>query len=180
MSLMSNYNILYVQILIWDQNNWWSSKILTHISYFPSYIVVKFPKFMWFDEFCECNGDLSTCTEIEMKKHTKRRNLERKSIEDERQIHCRSVRHNQPIDRLRGLQNSGKDRTFADRLRNTSRSIGPTMRVAQQECRSIAAYELIDRVTMIAETESLSFDRGTQPIDWHNLLMHNGIIFQTF
>ena len=26
---------------------------------------------MCFNEFCECTGDLSTCTEIEVKKHTK-------------------------------------------------------------------------------------------------------------
>ena len=78
-----------------------------------------------------------------------------------------------PIDRLRGLQNSGKDRTFADRLRNTSRSIGPTMRVAQQERRSIGR-------PMKTETVSQPVYRGTHPIDRQNFLMHYNVVFQTF
>ena len=54
---------------------------------------------MCFDEFCEYTGDLSTYMKIEMKKHIKRSNLERKRIEEEKAIHRRSIEHHQPIDR---------------------------------------------------------------------------------
>ena len=70
---------------------WWVSKILTHISHFPSWIVVISSSLMCFDEFCECTGDLSTDTEIEMKKYTKRNILEQRKTWRERQSHRRSI-----------------------------------------------------------------------------------------
>ena len=54
---------------------------------------------MLFDEFCECTGDLSTDTEIEMKKHTKQSNFKQRRTEGEGQSHRRSIGHNLPIDR---------------------------------------------------------------------------------
>ena len=70
---------------------WWVSKILTHISHFPSWIVVKSSSFMCFDEFCECTGDSSTYMEIEMKKYTKRNILEQRKTRREIQRHHRSI-----------------------------------------------------------------------------------------
>ena len=58
---------------------------------------------MCFDEFCECTGDLSTCTIIEVKKHTKRSNLEQRTNEEKRQSHRRSIGHSQSLGK--NLQN---------------------------------------------------------------------------
>ena len=52
-----------------------------------------------------------------------------------------------------------KGRKLANRSRKTSRSIGPTMRVAQQERRSIVACEPIDREPNEAR-DSVSADRA--------------------
>ena len=46
---------------------------------------------MLFDEFCECTGDLSTDTEIEIKKYTKRNILEQRKIRGEQQTHRRLI-----------------------------------------------------------------------------------------
>ena len=42
---------------------------------------------MCFDELCECTGDLSTSTEIEVKKQTKQSNLEQGRNEEKGQSH---------------------------------------------------------------------------------------------
>ena len=64
---------------------------------------------MYFDEFCECTSDLSTSTKIEVKKHTKRSNLEQKRNEEKGQSRCRSIGYNQPIDRQK-FTGSGEKR----------------------------------------------------------------------
>ena len=62
---------------------------------------------------------------------------------------------------------------IADRSRNTSRLIGQAIRVSQRERRSIAGYEPIDRAP-VEGRDSVIADRS------ENLLMHNGVVFQTF
>ena len=80
---------------------------------------------MCFDEFCERTGDLSTCTKIEMKKHTKRSILEQRKTEEKIQSHRRSIAIHQPIDRQE-FQRTGAKKRQSDR-------------------RSIGAYQPIDR-----------------------------------
>ena len=63
---------------------------------------------MCFDEFCECTSDLRTSTKIEVKKHTKRSNLEQRRNGEKGQSHRRSIGHNQPIDRLEFPRSRGK------------------------------------------------------------------------
>ena len=105
---------------------------------------------MLFDEFCECTSDLSTDTEIEMKKYTKRNILEQRKTRGQIQTHRRSITAYQPIDRQefqrgkaqkaerlpidrakpadRSAQTRESQTSNADRSWNLSRSIGiPTI-----------------------------------------------------
>ena len=87
---------------------------------------------MLFDEFCECTGDLSTDTEIEMKKYTKRNILEQRKTRGEIQTHRRSITAYQPIDRQEFQR------------RETKR---------QRAYRSMASNEPIDRPNYASHTE---------------------------
>ena len=125
---------------------WWVSNILTYISHFPSWIIVISSSFTYFDEFCECTSDLSICTKIEVKKHTKRRNLEQKGetkIKD-RIIIDRTGTISQSIGRNFKDQEQ-KGRITVDRSWHTSRSIGTILEDRPRHSRSIAAYQPIDR-----------------------------------
>ena len=53
---------------------------------------------MYFNEFCEFTGELSIGTEIEVKKHTKQSNLEKRRTKGKGQSHRRSIEHNSAID----------------------------------------------------------------------------------
>ena len=102
---------------------WWVSNILTHISHFPSWIVVISSSFMCFDEFCECIGDLRTNTEIETKKPEKMDKSWRRSKQNQGEI---SRAGRSPIMGRTTAQNSqkeGKTRGIAGRSPKSSRTI---------------------------------------------------------
>ena len=108
---------------------------------------------MLFDEFCEYTGDLSTDTEIEMKKYTKQNILEQRKTKGEIQNHRRSIVAYQSIDRQefqrreakqaeslpidrakpadRSAQLCESHRRNADRSWNISRSIASPMNPRQ-------------------------------------------------
>ena len=94
---------------------------------------------MLFDEFCECTGDLSTGTEIEMKKYTKRNILEQRKTWIERQSHRWSIAAYQQIDRQEFQRIQAK---------------------SQRACRSIAQNQPIDRPNYASHTERAPIDRG--------------------
>ena len=77
------------------------------------------------DEFCECTGDLSTGTKIEMKKYTKQSILEQRKTKEKkyRAIADRSRYISRSIGRNFKEQEQ-KGRATADRSQHTSRSIG--------------------------------------------------------
>ena len=114
---------------------------------------------MLFDEFCECRGDLSSDTEIEMKKYIKRSILEQRKTKGEIQIVDRSRHISRPIGKS-FKEEKQKGRELADRSHKTSRSIGPTMRVTQKKRRSIVACEPIDQEPNESETVSAPIDHG--------------------
>ena len=153
---------------------------------------------MLFDEFCECTDDLSTDTEIEMKKYTKRNILEQRKKGRQRQSHrrsiaeqqpidrqelqrretkrqrtCRSIAVYQPIDRQKFERKAAKVRELADRSPYSSRSIGTYTQVTQNQRRSIGRR-------MKLEAVATPIDRRNHPIDRQILLMQNVIVFQTF
>ena len=102
---------------------WWVSNILTHISHFPSLIVVISSSFMCFDEFCECIGDLRTNTEIETKKPEKMDKSWRRSKQNQGE---RSRASRLPIMGRTTAQNSqkeGKTRGIVGCLPKSSRTI---------------------------------------------------------
>ena len=151
---------------------WWVSNMLTHTSHFPSWIVVNSSSFMCFDEFCECTGDLSTGTKIEMKKDTKRSILEQRKTKEKkyRAIADRS----RYISRLIGRsfkEKEQKDRTTTDRSRHTSRSIGTISEDRPQHSRSIATQQPIDQPTptkpnIVSADRSRNWaDRSAKPSD---------------
>ena len=129
---------------------------------------------MLFNEFCECTGDLSTSTETEVKKYTKRNILEQRKTERQRQSHRRSIAAHQPIDRpkfrrirekpeslpidrakladrLAELRNP--HRRNADRSWHSSRSIGNQRFLIPHERRSIMAYQPIDRPELFKQND---------------------------
>ena len=73
---------------------------------------------MCFDEFCECTGDLSTCMEIEMKKHkkTEQSGAKEKHRKKDSAIADRSGTSSRSINK--NLQDKGK-------RQNHRRSIAP-------------------------------------------------------
>ena len=96
---------------------------------------------MLFDEFCECTGDLSTDTKIEMKKYTKRNILEQRKTRGEIQTHRRSIAAYQLIDRQEFQRREAK---------------------RQKACRSIAPNQLIDRPNDASHTAGTPIDSGMQ------------------
>ena len=147
---------------------WWVSNILTHISYFPSWIVVVSSSFMCFNEFCECIGDLSTGIEINAKKHTKRSHLEQR-----RNIWKRT--EPPPIDRskaayrsARNCKTSERGRAIADRSRHSSRSIGKFLRritsLAPIDRELGADWFAIDRAFTEGRDRCVA-DRSANPLD---------------
>ena len=93
---------------------------------------------MLFNEFCECTSDLSTYTEIEMKKYTKRNILEQRKTGRQRQSHCRSIAAIKQIDRQKLRRREEKGRELADRSRFISRSIGRSSKEKQRQARELA------------------------------------------
>ena len=154
---------------------------------------------MFFDEFCECTGDLSTSTEIEVKKHTKRSNLEPRRNKEKGQSHRRSIGYNQPIDRQEFLGSGRKtqsdrrsiaiyqsidrpslkkiDYNNADLSRQKSRSIGQVLWSFTARTPIDRGIKLIDRAS-IDYRDCLAADRSeNKPINRQSLLVKNVIVF---
>ena len=72
---------------------------------------------MLFNEFCECTGDLSTSTETEVKKYTKRNILEQRKTRPHGQSEP------SPIDRGIGADRSAEVAITSEKRQRTCRSI---------------------------------------------------------
>ena len=136
---------------------WWVSNILTNISHFSTRTIVISSNFMYFDEFCECTGDLSISTEIEVRKHTKRSNLEQRINKKKDRDHRRSIGKN-----FKDQKQSG--RTIVDQSRNTRRSIGRSLR--RTTARSLIDRSMRANRSVVQLWSRLSHRRSIARINW--------------
>ena len=119
---------------------------------------------MLFDVFCECTCDLSTGTETEMKKYTKRNIWSKgKHEEKDRAIADRSRHSSRSIGRS-CKDEKQKGRGLADRSRLISRSIGRSFKERNEkpEGMPIDRAKLADRSAQLRESDRSNADRS-----WH-------------
>ena len=119
---------------------------------------------MCFNEFCECTGDLSTGTEIEVKKNTKRIGAiwsKGEPKEKDRATADRLSTIQRLISKKFQDQDHKAERLSIDRAIRADR-LAKLYEFSQRERRSIAAYEPINRAPNEGR-DSVIADRSAKP-----------------